>query len=165
MYSDLFKIDDGEIYNIFYSFFKEHKEHSDWRFNCKIDKKLGNIIFEAEMSRDRIKGGIKFDVVENYNDTNPTYSKDIQQRQHQGFVVGNRHQPSKNKGRPKAPRHSAPRGCAVSWPPAAGCAGGCAARAAASRPPATAPGSAGPARAGSWGRRSRRGWIRRRSSG
>ncbi len=86
MYSNLFKIDDDEIYNIFYSFFKEHKEHSDWRFNCKIDKKLGNIIFEAEMSRDRIKGGIKFDVVENYNDTNPTYSKDIQQRQHQGLV-------------------------------------------------------------------------------
>ena len=86
MHSDLFKVEDDEINNIFYNFFKEHKEHSDWKFNCKIDKKLGDIIFEAEIPRDRIKGGIKFDVVANYNDTNPTYPKDIQQRQRQALT-------------------------------------------------------------------------------
>jgi hypothetical protein len=44
------------------------------------------------------------------------------------------------------------------------CAGGCAVRAIASRPPGSAPASADTGRAGSWGRRSRRGSTRRRSS-
>ena len=44
------------------------------------------------------------------------------------------------------------------------CAGGCAARAIVSRPPDSAPASADTGRAASWGRRSRRGWTRRRSS-